>query len=62
MREKIKYTDEPLGDLKVVRDFLPGPEELVFRDEGSEVTIAPSKRSVDFFKGEARKHHTQYQP
>ncbi|MDH5669102.1 MAG: hypothetical protein OEY86_13935 [Nitrospira sp.] len=61
MSGKIKYTDEPLGDIKVVPDFLPSPEELVFRDEGVKVTIALSKRSVEFFKGEARKHHTQYQ-
>jgi hypothetical protein len=32
MREKIKYTDEPLGDLKVIPDFLPRPEDLIFRD------------------------------
>jgi hypothetical protein len=61
MSGKIKYTDEPLGNLKVVPDFLPRPEELVFRDEGVKVTIALSKRSVEFFKGQARKHHTQYQ-
>ena len=61
MSGKIKYTDEPLGNLKVVPDFLPRPEELVFRDEGVKVTIALSKRSVEFFKGEARKHRTQYQ-
>jgi predicted DNA binding CopG/RHH family protein len=61
MSGKIKYTDEPLGDLKVISDFLPCPEELVFRDEGVKVTIALSKRSVEYFKGEARKHHTQYQ-
>jgi predicted DNA binding CopG/RHH family protein len=35
---------------------------LVFRDEGVKVTIALSRRSVDFFKNEARKHNTQYQP
>jgi hypothetical protein len=61
MSGTIKYTDEPLGDLKVVPDFIPRPEELVFRDEGVKITIALSKRSVEFFKGEARKHHTQYQ-
>ena len=61
MSGKIKYTDEPLGDLRVVPDFLPRPEELIFREEGIKVTIALSKRSVEFFKGEARKHHTQYQ-
>ena len=61
MSGKIKYTDEPLGNLKVVPDFLPRPEELVYRDEGVKVTIALSKRSIEFFKGEARKHNTQYQ-
>ena len=61
MSGKIRYTDEPLGDLRVVPDFLPRPEDLVFREEGIKVTIALSKRSVEFFKSEARKHNTQYQ-
>ena len=61
MSEKIRYTNEPLGDLEVVPDFLPRPEDLVFRDEGVKVTIALSKRSVEFFKNEALKHNTQYQ-
>ena len=61
MNERIKYTDEPLGNLKVVPDFLPQPEDLVLREEGIKVTISLSKRSVQFFKDEARKHHTQYQ-
>jgi hypothetical protein len=61
MKEKTIYTDEPLGPLEVVSDFLPPPEDLVLREEGVKVTIALSKRSVDFFKAEARKHRTQYQ-
>ncbi len=61
MSERIKYTDESLGNLRVVPDFLPRPEDLVFRDEGVKVTISLSKRSVEFFKNEARKHNTQYQ-
>ena len=61
MSTKIKYTDEPLGDLKVIPDFLPSPEKLAFREEGVKVTIALSKRSIEFFKSEAAKHHTQYQ-
>ena len=61
MNERIKYTDKPLGNLRVVPDFLPSPEDLVFRDEGVKVTISLSKRSVEFFKNEARKHNTQYQ-
>ncbi len=61
MKEKIKYTDEPMGKVKVVSDFLPSPEELALKDETVKVTITLSKRSVDFFKKEARKHNTQYQ-
>jgi predicted DNA binding CopG/RHH family protein len=61
MNAKIKYTNEPLGKMKVVKDFLPPPEELAFREEGVKVTLALSRKSVDFFKSEASKHHTQYQ-
>ena len=61
MSAKIKYTDERLGDVKVVRDFLPPPEQLAFREEGVKVTLALSKKSVEFFKSEAAIHHTQYQ-
>jgi hypothetical protein len=57
---KIKYTDEPLGKPKVVPDFLPAPEDLAFREDGIKVTLAQSKRSVEFFKREAAKHNTQY--
>ena len=61
MKGKIKYTDEPMGEVKVVEDFLPSPEDLALKDETVKVTIALSKSSVDFFKNEARKHNTQYQ-
>lgn len=61
MSAKIKYTNEPLGQLNVIRDFLPSPEQLAFREEGVKVTLALSKESVEFFKSEAAKHHTQYQ-
>ncbi len=61
MSEKTKYTRGPMGEVKVVRDFLPPPEELAFTEEQVKVTISLSKSSVDFFKKESRKHHTQYQ-
>ena len=61
MKKKIVYTDEPLGEVEVVADFLPSPAELAFREDGVKVTLALSKTSVDFFKSEASKHHTQYQ-
>jgi hypothetical protein len=58
---KIKYTAEPLGKVEVIPDFLPSPAELAFREEGVKVTLALSKKSIEFFKSEATKHHTQYQ-
>jgi hypothetical protein len=50
MNAKIKYTDEPLGKVQVVPDFLPSPAELAFREEGVKVTLALSKKSIEFFK------------
>lgn len=61
MKKKIRYADEPLGDVRVIGDFLPSPAELVFNEEQVKVTIGLSKNSVDFFKRQAKKNHTQYQ-
>ncbi len=61
MNKKITYDEGPIGDLKVVRDFLPAPADLVFREDQVKVTIGLSRSSVAFFKEEARRHHTQYQ-
>lgn len=61
MNGKIKYSDEPIGEIEVVRDFLPSPEELAFHEEGTKVTLALSRKSVEFFKAQASMHHTQYQ-
>ena len=61
MSGRIKYTNERIGAVKVVPDFLPPPESLVFRDDGVKVTIALSRRSVEFFKREAALHGQPYQ-
>jgi predicted DNA binding CopG/RHH family protein len=61
MNGKIKYTNESIGEPRVIRDFLPSPAELAFRDEDVKITITLSKKSVEFFKSEAAKADTQYQ-
>ncbi len=61
MKGRIKYTDEPMGELKIIRDFLPPPEQLVLKEDKVKVTISLSKSSIDFFKKQATKHHTSYQ-
>jgi predicted DNA binding CopG/RHH family protein len=50
-----------LDDVRVIDDFLPSPDELAFNEEQVKVTIGLSRTSVDFFKKQARKRHTQYQ-
>lgn len=59
--KKIKYTDEPIEDIKIVDDFLPNPKDLILKEETSKITISLTKSSIDFFKKEAAKHHTHYQ-
>lgn len=61
MKKIIKYTNEPLGELKIIKDFLPPPEKLVLKEENVKVTISLSKSSIKFFKVIAKKHQTQYQ-
>ena len=61
MKNKIKYTNEPLGNVRAVKDFLPSPEQLAFREEKVKVTISLSRASLDFFKAQADKHQTAYQ-
>ena len=61
MSKRIRYTEGPVGEYKVVKDFLPPPSQLVRKDENVKVTINLSKTSIDFFKSVARDNHVQYQ-
>ena len=61
MSKQIRYTKGPIGKVRVVKDFLPPPDELAVKDELEKVALTLSKRSVDFFRREAKKHGTPYQ-
>lgn len=61
MSKKTKYSSEPLGKFAIVENFLPPPEQLVFREETVKVTITLNKASIDFFKAAAKQHGTPYQ-
>ena len=61
MNAKRKYSDGPIGDIELIDDFLPSPEELAFKEDTVKVTITLSKTSIDFFKAKASEHHTAYQ-
>jgi len=60
-KRKVKYTDKRLGKIKIVDDFLPHPKELFLKEETTKITISLTKSSIEFFKHEAEKYHTNYQ-
>lgn len=60
-KKPVKYTDEPIGKVRVIPNFLPSPDDLVLKDETVKITLSLSKSSVEYFKQAAKKHHTQYQ-
>lgn len=45
MSTKIRYRDEPLGEIRVVPDFVPSLAQLAFRDEGDKATSALRKKA-----------------
>ena len=61
MKGKTKYTDEPMGEPKIIEDFLPPPNRLVLKEDNVKVTISLSRASVAFFKRQAKAHGTSYQ-
>ena len=52
---------EPIGNVTIVEDFLPPPEQLVPKKNTVRVTMEFTKESIEFFKREAQKHNASYQ-
>ncbi len=57
----VKYTAGEIGRLRIVKDFLPRPDDLVLREDNVKVTLSLSRRSLDFFKREAKRRRVPYQ-
>jgi predicted DNA binding CopG/RHH family protein len=57
----VKYTTGEIGRIRVIEDFLPQPDDLVPREDNVKVTLSLSRRSLDFFKREAKKRRVPYQ-
>ena len=60
-KSSIEYTKGEMGNVRIVKDFLPPPSQLVLRDDNVKITLSLSRRSIDFFKREAKKQHVPYQ-
>ncbi len=57
----VRYTTGEIGRVRVIEDFLPAPAGLVPREDNVKVTLSLSRRSLDFFKREAKKRRVPYQ-
>jgi predicted DNA binding CopG/RHH family protein len=57
----VKYTKGEIGETRVVEDFLPPPSALALREDNVKVTLSLSRRSVEFFKREAKRRKVPYQ-
>jgi hypothetical protein len=57
----VEYTDGPGGDFIIIEDYLPPPDQLVFKESNTRVTINLKARDIEYFKREAKKYGTQYQ-
>lgn len=65
--ETVDYSDNPelpdIEDLQIVdKEFLPRPDELVFKDaEIENITVSLDKETVTFFKSKAKELGASYQ-
>ena len=51
----------PVGKVRIIKNFLPPPSELVFPRDTNKVTINLTVSSLNFFKKEAKKRGVKYQ-
>lgn len=58
---KLGKSDEPVGRLRRVVDFLPPPSELLPKENPVKITLTIDNETVEFFKEFAKKNGTKYQ-
>jgi len=67
MKKEIKYKNAPksiadgIAESVIIEDFLPAPNQLIFKEETAKITLNLNKRSIAFFKGKAKEIGIPYQ-
>ena len=67
MKGKTKYRNAPkrvaeaIAEAEVVKDFLPSPDKLVFKENTVKITLSLSQKSIEFFKAKAKQNNVPYQ-
>ena len=46
--KRIKYTDEPI-EAKIIKDFLPSPDQLILKEDNVKVTLTLSRKRACHF-------------
>lgn len=60
-KKTTKRTDQPVGNLAVIADFLPRPELLLPERKQMKITLNLDADTIKFFKGMASKNKMKYQ-
>lgn len=58
---KTKVFQGSFGPVVLIDDFLPAPEELIFKTSATKVTLNLSPQTLQYFKNQARKLGSSYQ-
>ncbi|OGR89148.1 MAG: hypothetical protein A2992_09785 [Elusimicrobia bacterium RIFCSPLOWO2_01_FULL_59_12] len=54
--------DMPIGPVRIIPDFLPPPDQLIFPGEQTQkITLLVDRKSLAFYKDRARRYGTKYQ-
>ena len=60
MKKEIKYKNasksiaDGIVESVIIEDFLPAPNQLIFKEDTAKITLNLNKRSIAFFKGKAK--------
>jgi hypothetical protein len=54
-KNAVEYTNGEIGKVKIIKNFLPYLSELLLKDDNVKVTLCLSRRSIEFFKCEAKR-------
>lgn len=61
MNNTIPDPAEPIGNVTIVKDFLPPVNQLVPRQKTVMITMEFTQESIEFFKREAKRRNSSYQ-
>ena len=61
MNNTIPDPAKPIGNVTIVKDFLPPVNQLVPRQKTVMITMEFTQESIEFFKREAKRRDSSYQ-